>query len=571
MPKSRNEGAVAALEDPTTTIADALQEVTRSIQATNERITQLALALSPSGSAPQLPWGATAQQISIWEDDPFSEVTPTTSPSPGATIAVGVPAASNPRLRFTIAEAQPTPARYNSGTPEFRYWLATEALVRGINFWSALLPAATKWSTTNPMMVRLVAGGEDLNAFYKRLDGLHFFRKSVSGRDIFSGESPDVVLHELGHAILDALKPQLFHAASTEAGAFHEAFGDMSAILCALQLPSIRTKVIAETGGRLNVSSRLSRLAEQLGWGIRQTRSDLVDQDSLRNAANRFFYRRPDQLPPSAPANLLSTESHSFSRVFTGAFLDALAAMFKAGSTPNEANLLALSQDIGQLLIDAILTAPVTPAYFSQVAAAMVQAEQARFGGRYRNALTRAFVERGILSVSSAIALSDAPVPNLSPQPRTMAAGIAPDLTFDTALHYGDEPQDNAFTLGYDETPDLPRAAVAIGGIALEVHTAEEPARFEVVPAKVGIAGDERRPPDDDPRTFVEALIQRGEVDLSPARAPAGQIAATMLLEPAAMRPSKLTHVLAQEDGAFVLKRTHFNCGLCGYETPPSS
>jgi hypothetical protein len=44
-----------------------------------------------------------------------------------------------------------------------------------------------------------------------------------------------VVCHELGHAILDALKPQLFNVASTEAGAFHEAFGDISAILCALQ------------------------------------------------------------------------------------------------------------------------------------------------------------------------------------------------------------------------------------------------------------------------------------------------------------------------------------------------
>jgi hypothetical protein len=40
-----------------------------------------------------------------------------------------------------------------------------------------------------------------------------------------------------------------------------------------------------------------------------------------------------------------------------------------------------VSRDIGQLLIDAIHGAPITAAYFSQVAAAMIQADQARFGG----------------------------------------------------------------------------------------------------------------------------------------------------------------------------------------------
>jgi len=58
--------------------------------------------------------------------------------------------------------------------------------------------------------------------------------------DGLSGESPDVVCHELGHALLDSFKPQLFDAASMEVAAFHESFGDMSALLSALQLPSVR-------------------------------------------------------------------------------------------------------------------------------------------------------------------------------------------------------------------------------------------------------------------------------------------------------------------------------------------
>src|SRR5262249_30524837 len=77
--------------------------------------------------------------------------------------------------------------------------------------------------------------GVDLNAFYDR-EGLKFFHGSGAGRTVFSGESPDIVCHELGHALLDSFKPQLFDAASIEVAAFHESFGDMSAILSALQL-----------------------------------------------------------------------------------------------------------------------------------------------------------------------------------------------------------------------------------------------------------------------------------------------------------------------------------------------
>jgi hypothetical protein len=55
----------------------------------------------------------------------------------------------------------------------------------------------------------------------------------------------------MGHAILDAIKPQLWDAASQEIPAFHESFGDMSAILSALQLQPLRLAVLQETSGRI--------------------------------------------------------------------------------------------------------------------------------------------------------------------------------------------------------------------------------------------------------------------------------------------------------------------------------
>ena len=94
--------------------------------------------------------------------------------------------------------------------------------------------------------------------------------------------------------------PQLFDAPFIEAGAFHESFGDMSAILSALQLPSVRAAALAGVKGYK--ASQLSRCAEQLGAAIRQVDKTAVDSDCLRNAYNAFKYVDPQTLPDSAPA-----------------------------------------------------------------------------------------------------------------------------------------------------------------------------------------------------------------------------------------------------------------------------
>jgi hypothetical protein len=534
-------------------VVGALKQVTEALTTVGNQLQQLV----PAGGI--APAAAAAVEINTW-GDPFSELVPTLNPPLAAVTAIALATNTNPRLRTAIVEPQLPAARYGPGTAGFRYWVAAEAIARGINFWGALLPAGTTWSTSNPMRVILVESVDDLNARYFRIDGLHFYQSTVAGFDIRSGESPDVVCHELGHAVLDALRPQLFNAGDAETSAFHEAFGDMSAILSALQFPSMRQSIIAETGGRLNANSRLSRLAEQLGWAIRQTRPAKVDRDSLRNAANRFFYRRIDSLPPSAPANLLSSEAHSFSRVFTGAFLDVLARMFTATGVPNEASLLAVSRDLGQLIVDAVLAATVTPGYFSQVAAAMIQADQARFGGRNRPALTSAFLERGILSVNSAVAMADAPIPKAVGLQG--GAGVAANMVYaeaamgsPTVYAYGEDAIDDGFRLGFGETPELPSRPISIGGLTIDVHAPVQPQRFEVASAMVGAEADSVLGADTAMRIFVEGLIQRREVDLGSATRQLGEMGAK--------DSGHATHSLVAEDGKQVLKRNHFACGFC--------
>lgn len=319
----------------------------------------------------------------------------------------------------------------------------------------------------------------------------------------------------------------------------------------------VAPEVLSETGGRLNVNSRLSRLAEQLGWGIRQLSPTAVDRDSLRNAANRFVYRRPDTLPPTAPASMLSSEVHSFSRVFTGAFLDALARMLPIVGAANDTNLLATGRDMGQLLVDGIRAAPITPAYFSQVAAAMVQADQGRNAGRYRAALTRSFMDHGILSVEAAFDLADAPVPQARSEPVTMA-GITGESGQSVSYGYAGADEDEGFRLGFGETPELPVIAAPFGALTLKAHGPEESSasRFAVAPAAQGPVGEGLLSAEEAVRSFVEDLIQQGRM--------AAGSSTGLLPELGAGRSSRQTHFLVDDgEGSMLLKREHFDCGHC--------
>ena len=465
---------------------------------------------------------AAPKTISTWEDDPGSADQPTG----GRLVQRPAPKLSQAPLPTSITNPRRAPAAkiYAPGTPEFRYWVAADALRRGSDYWGALL-SGVSWEVGARLPVDL-DHGVDLNAYYDRV-GLRFFHGTAGGRTLYSGESPDVVCHELGHAILDSIKPQLWDAASIEVAAFHESFGDMSAILTALQLPSLRQTVLTETGGVLYRSSRLSRLAEQLGWAIRQDYPTAIDRDCLRNAVNSFFYRDPDTLPSSGPAATLSSEPHSFSRVFTAGFFEALAGMLKARPARDAANLLQVGQDMGRILVSAIRRAAVVPTFYSQVAANMLQLADAQFKG-YRQALKSAFVRHGIVSPAAAAAIpaSVAHARVASVQPRRLP------------------------------TVELSVAEYGLGVDSIGVHAAAEPKRYEVAGAALAVGSVEPPSEDDAAKSFFEDLIRRGRLKV----AGVARARAAINRPHAAETHETYTHELRREGKAVVLRRLRIDC-----------
>ncbi|WP_203781977.1 hypothetical protein [Paractinoplanes rishiriensis] len=410
------------------------------------------------------------------------------------------------------------------GTVEFRYWNLAEVLRRTADFWGPLLAPGTKWqSQVGPALLATLDAGDNLNAFYDR-EGVSFWHHTTNGITVYSGESPDVVAHEVGHAVLDAIRPQLWSVASAETDGFHESFGDISAILTHLTLPTMRTAVIAETSGRVSGSSQVSRLAEQMAWAIRQRRPASVEADCMRNAANNFFYQNPLTLPTEAPAAALSRESHSFSRVFTGAFFRALGGIFQDQDSQGPDALLEAARIAGQLLVAAVTTAPIVPAYYAQLAAHLIAEDRVAHDGRYGNSLRRAFIRHGILSPREAAGLEEGDLDGRS-------VGLFGDA---------EEPELTAHSVdGAEFGLDRPLSFILPANRT----------RFAVAGAAPEAGSADASPPDLVGNSYVEDLFRRDQVATPAQEHTEGP------------HPRHYTHKIIENGDEFRLERRLFACG----------
>src|SRR5688572_1805894 len=282
---------------------------------------------------------------------------------------------------FRVEGERPEPRPYDPDTREFLYWQIASALARGRALWTRFLPEAGTW-IVGPVLSSIPVEGEGLNAYYDR-KALHFFRgeDAASGAVVHSGDSPDIVVHEQGHAVLDAIRPDLWDAPHFEVAAFHEAFGDLSSILAALAEPDLARAALEETKGSLGDSNLVSRLAEELAAAVvARYGPEAALRDSLRDAVNSFRYRSPRSLPDEAPADALSREPHSFCRILTGACWDALVRLYSANpaaaseETGDRAAALREAADaLARAIAGATGEAASSAAFFARFAAALVE------------------------------------------------------------------------------------------------------------------------------------------------------------------------------------------------------
>jgi hypothetical protein len=295
--------------------------------------------------------------------------------------------------------------------PKFIRVCALSAVLRTMKMFedSDALGRKLTWAFEHPQLLVVPRAGEWANAFYERESrSLQFFSfPSAEKPDetIYTCLSNDIVAHETGHAILDGIAPDLYHALTPQALALHEAVADLVAVVMAFRSRTLREAVLNKTGGTIQNSNAFAGMAEQ----FQLANSPFGDKHYLRNLNN------PLTLADLTPAQ--RTEPHALSEVLSGALyrlvIDMHAARVKqfSNGTP-ESNFSVSGKALGvaadhfkRMIFRALDYLPPGEVSFADYGRAIVAADQASHpdDANERNALTKEFVRRGIVPDESAL------------------------------------------------------------------------------------------------------------------------------------------------------------------------
>jgi len=486
--------------------------------------------------------------------------------------------------KFAFENAPGAPAQHAPGTPEFLFWQSREAALAAVEAFEAAAGPIKAWSSQATQPLPLITdAGLDLNAYYDRAS-VSFFHSVPKAGPIFSGDSTDCVAHEVGHAILDSIRPDLWASSLPEHGAFHEAFGDCVAILTALNDPQTRTALLA-SGPNLGSANFVEAIVEDLANGVRLVYGPQNPSAQPRHALNNFQWQLPSSLPTTGGPAVLTGEVHSFARVFTGCFYDTIRNIFASFTTKTAATLATAARTAGGLLAAGARNAVESPRLFQAVGVAMLAADQNANAGANQAAITKAFAAHGIALATPARAFEErtrlaggfvegkrAAAVSLSAvktelRRRIGAAGGGAQFR-EFPLRIADE---KATKLVRDRAVDLAGLGKGLDGV---VAYAPEPVLVAGVQTRYAAARSalpEVHTTEDEVRYFALTLLDHSQVETSrrkPVRSTSAVSRRSAVAGPqtgnvasSAQSAGRPTHVIREKGGKRVLTRVRFACG----------
>ncbi len=443
------------------------------------------------------------------------------------------PPRPNPKhAGFKITDNPPQPSEdvYEKDDWQFLYWQCREAVLAALDTWESLAEPISQWAEGYKEADLATWGNTGLDAHYYRrephtdedgkvisqgspprlwfdvlIDEKHQY---IEGKRItFVGASTDVVAHETGHAILDAVRPDLWNLLG-EPAAFHEGFGDCVALLTALAADDIRTSVLEHVGQSNFVEALGEDLADSIKRRLPKLSSKVREQyqhfSEPRHLLNDFKWTQPSALNPTGKPGTLLNEPHSFSQILSGAFYDTIRKVFAQQPKQDEAGLHTAMVTAGKLLFAAVPKAAPTTRQFEEVGGEMLLADKRLFNGANQGAVRDAFNAHNLDVDRAAQQLKSAPP--------------------DTRLQQ----------VPLDDLHDELRGVVAEGPVTGKQN------------------GDrkEQAKVHDHVKEHVEMLLHRGHVQLGSKSAHP----VSSLLEPLP------THAVRTHKGKRVLKRIRFSC-----------
>jgi hypothetical protein len=269
----------------------------------------------------------------------------------------------------------------------------------------------------------------DANAFYDTekkalLFGYFEAASKVQGSNlpggvIFTCLSPDIVAHEVTHALLDSIHPRFIENTNQDVAAFHEAFADIVALLQRFTIKELVKHQIAQTRGDLGKFSVLGELATQFGNALENSRGALRGAIGKKDRNTQVWQRhKPDPElyrtvfePHARGAILVATIFDAFIRLYNTTTADLLriasngTGQLQAGAIhPDLVNRLAtaaceISQRLLHICIRALDYCPPIDINFGDYLRALITADldtSPKDENGYRIALIEAFRSWGI-------------------------------------------------------------------------------------------------------------------------------------------------------------------------------
>ncbi len=437
------------------------------------------------------------------------------------------------------------------GTAQFLFWQMREAAIAALQAWEASAGPHKLWQGKHSRLPIFQNAGVDLNAYYDRAS-VSFFGQTVAGAEFFSAASTDVVAHEVGHGLLDSIRPDFFDVSYLEVGALHEAFGDCMALLTALNDLETRRQLLAAVPG-LGKRNFVEATAEDLSRGI----GLLIPGHNAalpRRAFNSHQYQLPSSLPSDGRPGVLINEVHSFGMVFSGCFWDLITNLFEASSRKTEATLLDAARLAGKILIAGLQSAVITPRFFQAVGRAMTLADQALHDGANHLPIRAAFARHNLQLGSNSLLAPSMALAGAAPSGARLTAATRKDLLQRFGNARGAKLALSEHDLfGTPVVNVVQTRAVALGtvdrrlkGVVALVH---EPVLIGDSGGRAAVIGNMPHSADTNSEvySFVGSLLARRRIDFGAVGKSSGQ-------------HRHATHSVRIQGGQRVLKRRRFSC-----------
>ncbi len=292
---------------------------------------------------------------------------------------------------YDFVDDDPLPGVYASLLRSFRngdfnHWQCIHSAHTALSAWEALFGTLPRWRGNSTRLSIEPEWGSGLDAGYDR-SRLLFLRGAHQGQTVFAGSSVDIVAHEVGHALLDALNDKLFATNLSQVNAFHEAFGDIFAIYTSIQDPAVQS-ALQQADSDLSTHNFLQRVGEDLFT---------ANGHGARNSLNTKS--------PSASASL-----RDLTEVMSGCWYDTLRLRFatRRSNMPWKAAILRAASEALEVLVAAARDVLPVSEFFREIGWRMRAAAPSP---RFAEQVTAAFGGHGvhISDLEDIVALSAAP------------------------------------------------------------------------------------------------------------------------------------------------------------------